>query len=136
MGALDIDAITAHYQALTKLVPLKAIATEAEYRRAVAALNELLDAGGANERDPLAGLVDTLGEMIESYEARVHPMPEARPRDALAFLMEQHGLKQTDLADIAPQGAISAILTGRREISKQLARKLAKRFAAPVGVFV
>ena len=136
MGALDIDAITAHYQALTKLVPLKAIATEAEYRRAVAALNELLDAGGANERDPLAGLVDTLGEMIESYEARVHPMPEARPRDALAFLMEQHGLKQTDLADIAPQGTISAILTGRRDISKQLARKLAKRFAVPVGVFV
>ena len=123
-------------ETMTDVLNINAIATEAGYRRVVAALNELLDAGGANERDPLAGLVDTLGEMIESYEARVHPMPEASPRDALAFLMEQHGLKQTDLAGIAPQGAISAILTGRREISKQLALKLAKRFAVPVGVFV
>lgn len=121
---------------MTDALDINAITTEAKYRRAVATLNELLDAGGANERDPLAGLVDTLGEVIECYEARVHPMPEASPRDALAFLMEQNGLKQTELADIAPQGAISAILVGRCDISKQLARKLAKRFAVLVGVFV
>ena len=48
-GALDIQAVTSHYQALARMVPFKAITREAEYRKAVAALEELLDAGGANK---------------------------------------------------------------------------------------
>ena len=136
MSALDIDAVTSHYQALARMVPLKALNREADYKQAVATLEELLDAGAANERHPLAGLVEALGEMIESYEARAHQMPAASPRDALMYLMEAHGLKQTDLSDLASQGAISAILNGRREISRQLAVKLGERFAVPAGVFV
>ena len=136
MGALDIDAVTSYYKALSKLVPLKAITSETEYRKAVASLDQLLDAGGANERHPLAGLVEALGELIESYEARVHPLPAGSPRDALAFLMHQHGLKQSDLANTAGQGTISAILSGTRGISKQLAAKLAARFGVPIAVFV
>ena len=136
MGALDIDAVTSHYKTLARMVPLKAIIREADYKKAVATLEELLDAGGANERHPLAGLVEALGEMIESYEARAHRMPEASPRDALMYLMQAHGLKQKDLIDLASQGAISALLNGKREISRKLAVKLGERFAVPAGVFV
>ena len=136
MGALDIDAVTNHYKALVRLVPLKAISNESDYRRAIAVLEELLDAGGANERHPLAGLVAALGEVIESYEARAHRMPDGSPRDALAFLMQQHQLKQTDLAELAGQGTISAILAGKRGISKRLAVKLAARFGVSAAVFV
>ncbi len=135
MGALDIDAVTSHYKALAQLVPLKAITSETDYRKAVAALEKLLDAG-ANERHPLAGLVVALGEVIESYEARAHHMPDASPRDALAFLMLEHKLKQTDLAGIAGQGTVSAVLAGKRGISKRLAVRLAKRFGVSVAVFV
>ena len=136
MGALDINAVTSHYQALARMVPLKAITREADYKKAVTTLDELLDAGGANERHPLAGLVEALGELIESYEAREHQMPDASPRDALEYLMQAHGLKQTDLSGLASQGAISAILSGRRAISRQLAVKLGERFAVSPGVFV
>ena len=136
MGALDMDAVTSHYKALARLVPLKAIASETEYRKAVAVLNELLDAGGADERDPLAGLVEALGELIERYEARAHRIPADSARDALAYLMQEHQLRQIDLADIAAQGTISAILAGNRGISKRLAAKLAERFGVPVVVFV
>ena len=136
MGALDINAVTSHYKALARLVPLKAITSEADYRKAVAALEDLLDAGGANERHPLAGLVEALGEVIESFEARVHRMPDASPRDALAYLMQQHALKQSDLAGIAGQGTISAILAGQRGISKRLAGRLAERFGVSAAVFV
>ena len=122
MGALDIDAVTSHYKALAKLVPLKALTSETDYRKAVAALDALLDAGGANERHVLAGLVEALGEMIEAYEARVHHMPNATPSDALAFLMQQHGLKQIDLADIAGQGTISAILWANAASASSLRR--------------
>ncbi|MBY0271018.1 MAG: helix-turn-helix domain-containing protein [Burkholderiales bacterium] len=136
MGALDIDAVTSHYQALAKLVPLKAITRENDYRKAVAALEALLDAGGADERHPLAGLVEALGEVIESYEARAHKLPASTPNEALAFLMEQHGLKQADLTNLAPQSTISAVLAGKRAISKQLAIKLAARFGVSTAVFV
>lgn len=136
MGALDINAVTSHYKALARLVPLKAITSESDYRKAVAALEALLDAGGANERHPLAGLVEALGEVIESYEARAHRMPDTSPRDALAVLMREHKLKQIDLAGIAGQGTVSAILAGKRGISKRLAGKLAQRFGVSAAVFV
>jgi HTH-type transcriptional regulator/antitoxin HigA len=136
MGALDIAAVTNHYKALARLVPLKALTSEGDYRKAVAALEALLDAGGANERHPLAGLVEALGEVIESYEARAHRMPSTGPREALAYLMQEHALKQADLADIAGQGTISAILTGKRGISKRIAGKLAGRFKVSAAVFL
>lgn len=136
MGALDIEAVTGHYRALARLVPLKAITRESDYRKGVAVLNALLDAGAASERHPLAGLVEALGEVIESYEARAHRLPAGNPRDALAYLMRQHGLKQRDMAGVASQGVISAVLSGRRAISRQLAAKLASRFGVAVGVFV
>jgi HTH-type transcriptional regulator / antitoxin HigA len=115
---------------------VKPITREADYRQAVAALAELLDAGGADERHPLAVLVEALGEVIESYEARAHRMPEASPRDALAHLMQEHGLKQVDLVDIAGQGTVSAILAGQRGISKRLAGKLAERFGVSAAAFI
>lgn len=136
MGALDIAAVTSHYRALASLVPLKAITREAEYKKAVATLEQLLDAGGANERHPLAGLVDALGQIIETYETLKHRPPESSPRDALLYLMKAHGLRQTDLSELASQGAISAILGGKRAISRNMAVKLGERFAVPAGVFV
>lgn len=136
MGALDIDAVTSHYKALARLVPLKAITRESDYRKAVTALEALLDAGGADERHPLAGLVEALGEVIESYETRTHRLPESSPQEALTFLMRQHGLKQADLTDLAPQSTISAVLAGKRSVSKRLAAKLAARFGVSTAVFV
>ena len=136
MGALDIDAVTSYYKALARLVPLKAITSEADYRKAVSALEQLLDAGGANQRHALAGLVEALGKLVESYETRTHPMPDGTPRDALAFLMEQNRVKQHDLSGIASQGTVSAILSGKRGISKRLAGKFAQRFGVSAAVFV
>ncbi|WP_201220263.1 helix-turn-helix domain-containing protein [Halochromatium roseum] len=45
-------------------------------------------------------------------------------------------MKQEDLADCAPQSRISDILRGRRGISKEIARKLAKRFNVSAAVFL
>ena len=136
MGAIEIDKIAKRYKALCELVPLKPITKKLEYETAVEHLNQLLDAGGANQAHPLAGLVDALGELIQAYEKRQAPMPEAEPREVLRFLMAEHGLRQTDLAGIVSQGTISDILSGRREISKALAKKLAARFHVSAAVFV
>ncbi len=50
--------------------------------------------------------------------------------------MKANGLKQTDLAEIVSQGTLSNILRGKREISKQLAKKLAEHFGVNVAVFL
>jgi transcriptional regulator with XRE-family HTH domain len=55
-------------------------------------------------------------------------IPKAEPREVLRFLMEQHGLKQEDLKHCAPQSRLSDILTGKRSISKELAKNFARRF--------
>lgn len=136
MRAIEINTITKRYKALCELVPLKPITTKTAYEAAVEHLNQLLDAGGANQAHPLAGLVEALGELIQTYEKRQAPMPEAEPREVLRYLMAEHGLRQTDLAGIASQGTISDILCGRREISKALAKKLAARFRVSAAVFV
>ena len=136
MGAIEIDKIAKHYKALCELVPLKAITNKTGYAAAVDYLNQLLDAGGANQAHPLAGLVEALGELIHTYEKRQVPMAEAAPREVLRYLIAEHDLRQADFAEIASQGTISDILCGRREISKALAKKLADRFHVSAGFFL
>ncbi len=136
MGGDAIDKIAKRYKALCELVPLKPVTKKAEYDAAVEHLNQLLDAGGADQAHPLAGLVEALGELIQTYEKRQTPMADAEPRQVLRYLMEEHGLKQTDLAGVASQDMISDVLSGRREISKALAKKLAARFHVAATVFI
>lgn len=136
MGAIEIDKIAERYKALCELVPLKPITKKSEYEAAVEHLNQLLDAGGANQTHPLAGLVEALGELIQTYEKRQAPMPEVAPREVLRYLMTERGLRQADLADIASQGTFSDILSGRREISKALAKKLGAKFRVSAAVFI
>jgi HTH-type transcriptional regulator/antitoxin HigA len=50
--------------------------------------------------------------------------------------MDQHGLKQEDLADCVSQGVISEILNGKRAISKGVAKKLAYRFHVSADLFI
>ena len=136
MGANEIDKIAKRYRDLCELVPLHPIANKAGYDAAVGHLNRLLDAGGANETHALAGLVEALGEMIYAYESRLTPTGDVEPRGVLKYLMEEHQLNQSDLSDIASQGTISDILSGKRGISRALAKKLATRFHVSSATFL
>ncbi len=137
MDARKIDRIAKRYQALCQLVPLKPITRKAEYEAAIGHLNRLLDAGGANQAHPLAGVVDLLGEVIHSYEKRLAPLPEAEPGEVLRYLMDEHGLKQADLKDdLGGQGIVSEILSGKREINIRQAKRLGARFSVSPAVFI
>jgi HTH-type transcriptional regulator/antitoxin HigA len=131
------DTLARHFLAITKHVPLRPIRTDVDYDAAVASLNALLDAGAANEVDPLADLAATLGELIGDYDAAHYPAKDVAPGDMLRFLMDQHGLKQKDLAEqLGSQGVVSEILSGKRELNLRQMRALASRFAVPVTAFV
>jgi HTH-type transcriptional regulator/antitoxin HigA len=133
---LAIQEITQHINALRAQVPLSPIETEKEYDHAVNALNELLDAGGADEHHPLAVLVTLLSDFIADYEDKQTPRPTIIGRAMLAFLMEQHGLKQAALSEIGSQGVVSELLSGKRELTTKHIKLLASRFNVPVSVFI
>jgi HTH-type transcriptional regulator/antitoxin HigA len=136
MDRKAIDEITAQFQALVAVVPLHAIRSEAEYHKAVSVLNRLLDAGGADEASPLADLIDTLGSFIADYEDVKNPAPAVSPAASLRFLMEQHGLSQSDLPEIGSQGVLSEILRGKRALNLRQVKLLAQRFHVPVALFM
>ena len=119
-----------------ELVGTTSVRTKADYAKVRATIDVLVDEIGDDEEHPLADVLDYLAVQVKAYEDRNVRIPEAEPREVLRFLMEQHDLKQEDLSDCAPQSRISDILTGKRAISKEIAKCLAKRFGVRADVFL
>ena len=107
-----------------------------ELERLVAILDALLDRGGADETHPLASLVDYIGNLVEAYEDEHLPIPRGSPVEAIRFLMEQHGLRQSDLPEIGNQSVVSQVLAGKRELNVKQVGRLASRFGVLADVFV
>ena len=116
--------------------PLLVIRNEKDYDAAVKRLNELLDEIGTNEKHPLYTLLDTLGTLIHAYEEEHYPIPVASGVDVLRFLMEEHGLTQSNLPEVGSQGVVSEILNGKRELNVRQIRALAGRFKVSAALFV
>jgi HTH-type transcriptional regulator / antitoxin HigA len=119
-----------------KAIGVTSVHTEEEYARATATIDMLLDEICDNENHPLADVLDYLADQVKVYEDERFSIPKAGPHDVLRFLMDQHGLRQEDLGDCAPQSRISEILAGKRAISKEIAKRLAKRLNVHGDVFL
>ena len=133
---LAIPEVTRSFQALCAQVPLLPVTSPAEYDRAVSSLNDLLDAGAADEGHPLAPLAQWLGDLIAAYDAAHYALPPGDGRAVLAFLMEQHGLTQSDLPEIGSQGVVSEVINGKRALNVRQVQALVKRFDVAPGVFL
>lgn len=114
------------------------IRSERDYQRMQALMDELLDMVGDDEDHPLADLLDVVGMLVAQYEDENTPalIAASKPQEVLQFLMEQHGLKQSDLREIGSQGVVSEILSGSRQINARQAKALAKRFGVSPAVFL
>ncbi|HSV50946.1 MAG TPA: helix-turn-helix domain-containing protein [Burkholderiaceae bacterium] len=137
--AINPAAIAPAWSAFQRALPIKigAIHNEAEYDSVVSFMNSLLDVVGDNEEHELADLLDLVAQLVEDYEGTHHTPPDAPPHEVLRFLMDHHGLKQTDLAaEIGGQSVVSDILNGKREINARQAKALAARFGVSAGVFL
>lgn len=112
------------------------IRDEAQYEQILTVTGELMEELSVNEDSPIASLVALMADRIREYEARLHPWPEtATPSQVLAFLMEQHGYKQSDLAVIGSQGVVSEILRGKRELNVRQIGELSSLFKVSPAVF-
>ena len=121
------------FRAATDISPIR---DEGHYARMTKILECLLHEAGADESHPIMGLIDIVADLIDDYEAEVHPLPQTSGVDALKFLMEQHKLKQADLCEIGSQGVVSEILTGKRELNLRQVRALSERFGVSADTFL
>ncbi len=109
---------------------------EKDYNKLVNLLDSLIDEVGNNENHPLTSLMETIGSLIETYESQYINEIEGNPIDALNALLDEHGLKQSDLSEIGSQGIVSEILSGKRQLNVRQIKMLSKRFKVSPAVFI
>ena len=122
-------------QSLTKYQP-KLIKTEEENEKALAIVEELMHRNNRTlEENELYELLITL---IEKFEQEYYiPIQPTTPHSLLLFLMEQKGVKQSDLVGIiGSKGVVSEVVNGKREISKSQAKALSEFFNIDAGLFI
>lgn len=105
------------------------IRTEADYEKALARIEMLMDAEfNTAEGDEL----DILTTLVENYEAKHFVIPACDPVEAIRFRMEQMGLEAKDLTPIiGSRSKVSEILNHKRQLSITMIRNLHAQLNVP-----
>lgn len=135
---MNVSEVLAPWAAVNAVLGLSGpVRDEAHYTELLAFVEECFDRFGGDEHHPIFGLVDLLADRIREYEDRVHPWPDtSTPATVLASLMENHGLKQSELPEVGSQGVVSEVLSGKRELNARQVAALAKRFGVAAELFL
>jgi len=125
------------YLGLVRECPLKAIRTKVQYAEATKMASRLAirgeDALLRGEQDYL----DALMVLIEAYDLAQQPWKKTSGVDLVKHLMEQTGMTLEELGKIVGSRPLaSLILLGKREMSKQVMRRLGSHFKVEPGVFM
>ena len=112
----------------------KVLKTEEDYNKASIRLMELFHAKpNTVESDEL----DLLLVLVKDYDDKHYHLPELDALEVIKYKMEEMGLKAKDLEPIiGSKGHVSAILSGKREITLKMAQKLKNYFSIPAEVFL
>src|SRR5882757_2903429 len=110
MSALAVNPV---YTALLAKIPPRVIRSDEQNKAYNGALYEMEQRKGRRSREERE-LADLLTLLIEDYEKKHYRLPKSSPLEVIAFLMEQHGLKQKDLADVfGTPSIVSEVLRGK-----------------------
>jgi HTH-type transcriptional regulator / antitoxin HigA len=82
-----------------------------------------------------------LVKLVRDYEEKTYSLQEwmqTEPYEFLQHLMEGRGMKQVELVEAIglSKGLVSAIVNGKREISKAQAKKLGAYFNVSPAAFI
>jgi HTH-type transcriptional regulator / antitoxin HigA len=138
MGSLTETIDLKRYGRLLAKAAPRVITTEEERDRAVAIVESLMEKGEPDLTSEEEALLDLLTNLIRHYEATAYPpRGKSKPHQMLAFLLEQRGLKPSDLwAVLGSKSRVSEMLAGKRPASKAQAKKLAEFFRVSVDLFL
>jgi len=123
------------YTALLAKFPPRIIRTDEQNESYIQALHDLEEHQDRWSPEE-AELADLFALLIEDYEEKHYRLPKASPIEVIEFLMDQHGLKQKDLADVfGTPSIVSEVLNGKRELNKEHIRRLSERFHVSPEMF-
>ena len=112
----------------------KVIKTEYQYQKAVKRDMKIFHTHKGNpEGDELALLL----VLIKDYEDRHITIPDLDPIEVIKLKMAESGMKAKDLEPlIGSKGHVSSVLSGKREITLQMAKRLRDYFQLPAELFL
>lgn len=120
---------------LSRTMPV-VIETEEENARMLSLVEKLMHKG-ENLSAEEEKLLKLLARLIEDFEQRYYRSRNATPLEVIHHLMEERGIKQSQLWELfGSKGIASEVLNGKRGISKTHARALADYFHVPADLFV
>ena len=112
----------------------KVLKTEDDYNKASIRLMEIFH---AKPNTPESDELEMLMVLVKDYDDKHFQLPELDALEVIKYKMEEMGLKAKDLEPIiGSKGHVSAILSGKREITLKMAQKLKNYFSIPAEVFL
>jgi len=120
---------------LTELYPLRPIRTKADYKKAIAAADQLM---GRKLTGTQLQYLETLTLVIDDYENEHYPIDDKwTPAEAVKYLIEENGMTASDLGRLLGDRSLgSRILGGQRQLSKTHIKILANRFSVSPAMFL
>lgn len=113
---------------------VKPIRTNKDHERA---MKEVESLWGAKSGTPKGDRLDVLATLIDAWEAAHYPMDPPDPIEAIKFRMEQLGLTRKDLEGIiGTRARIAEVLSGKRELSIAMIRRLNEQLGIPADVLI
>lgn len=133
LASSDIDQ-KKYAKLLAKINPIPPQNDEDE-DRLTAELLQLEDKDFRTPEEEAAAELLTI--LLDEYGRRTVTFDDVTPLDRLKALMEDRDIKQKDVvAAIGNKSLTSQILSGRKTISKDVAKRLASQFNVPVELFL
>jgi HTH-type transcriptional regulator/antitoxin HigA len=101
------------------------IENDADHAQAKALVEKLMGSHDAADQARMTAQA----RLIEAYERARWPRRATSLPDLLIYLMDQHGLSRADLVPLlGTLSRVSEVMTGKRELSMSMVRRLRERF--------
>jgi len=134
MKALPIQS---DYLELVQCLPLSIIEHEEQYERMLAAMKQLAIKDNKMTKGERQ-YFEVLGLLVSQYEDKHFKTDYVAPQEILRSFMDDHKLTQATIAKISGEyeSNISAFLAGKRNMTKQAAKRLGVHFAVDPMIFL
>src|SRR5690606_32741584 len=123
------------YSMINKIIMnWKVLKSDEDYNKASIRLMEIFH---AEPNTDLGDELELLMVLVKDYDDKHFELPELDPIDVIKSKMIEMGMKNKDLEPIiGSKGHVSAVLSGKREITLKMAQKLKDYFRIPAEVFL
>lgn len=113
---------------------MKPIRDDAEYKKALARIEELMS---APEGSPEVDELEVLAILVEKYEEEHYPIPAVPASEVLKLVMEENDLSPKDMVKyLGSPSTVSKILNGSKELTVTQIRILSKELKIPVAALI